>query len=638
MLPAILAAQRACLSADTERTINPAHDPAHFSARLHSQGTAPRSYRLATRILIACSAILMLTTLALSVFLVFNTWREWQENSGAFARYLARAIALDVRSALLNRNADDMAGKLEAIGHTELVSLVCLYDTGSLAASYSRPGEGSICPATQNLGLAGHIHALETVYSDAEPVGYVTVHMRSNLVRAQTASRIGPVLLALLIASLAALGAIRYVVIRATRSLTVLTDYARTTSDNTPELPGIDGAPKEVTELSDAFRRLIEHLVDARVRVLEESESRHVAEGAERRVRGLLSDVINGVPHVIIVRRGDGSLLFGNRATAALYGVSLETLTAPEFMEHLTRPDGLLLHGDHTDRPQEISFTDPEGAQHHLLVSRTRIEGSDQELTIALDISEVHRLRTQLQFAQRLETVGTLAGGIAHDFNNLLTPILGYSTLLESMPLADDVKARLAHITSAAMKARDVVQQILTFSRQRPPARTRVAVQSLISDTVSLMRATIPPHITFSVEQLADSHVYADRGQLEQVLVNLVTNASQAIGDRPGAITIRSREDKAADGSLLAAIDVVDTGRGMSEDILGHIFEPFFTTKAIGEGSGLGLAVVHGIVQSHDGRIDVASTPGRGTTFTLLLSATGTGAGAGPGEAVATPA
>lgn len=159
-------------------------------------------------------------------------------------------------------------------------------------------------------------------------------------------------------------------------------------------------------------------------------------------------------------------------------------------------------------------------------MSRNFIEGAAFELTLALDVTDVHRLQAQLHFAQRLETVGTLASGIAHDFNNLLTPILGYSTLLESMDIPEEVRERLAHITTAATRARNVVQQILTFSRRRPPLRSRASMHALVNDTVARMRATIPAHILFRVEQRVDATVHADQGQLEQVLVNLLTNAS----------------------------------------------------------------------------------------------------------------
>lgn len=263
--------------------------------------------------------------------------------------------------------------------------------------------------------------------------------------------------------------------------------------------------------------------------------------------------------------------------------------------------------------------------QYRLVVSRSQVEGTDIQLTIAVDITEVHRLQTQLQFAQRLEMVGTLAGGIAHDFNNLLMPILGYSTLLEAEPLDPRVRAKLAHITDAASRARLVVQQILAFSRQQEQRRRSISLTILVSSTLSLMSATIPSTITIRNQVEAELEVYVDPGQIEQVLVNLVTNAAQAFRNRAGHIDVRTsiRDLKPGESRLrpgrYAQLQVIDDGPGMSDSVSSHVFEPFFTAKAVGEGSGLGLSVAHGIMESHEGLIMVASQLGKGTEFALLI-------------------
>ncbi len=314
-------------------------------------------------------------------------------------------------------------------------------------------------------------------------------------------------------------------------------------------------------------------------------------------------------------------MLFTNQAAAALYGSTVEEMLQTAFLEARSSTDGLLVQTGDFTRPQEVDFVDAEGATHRLVVSRNLIGDTDFDLTLALDITEVHRLQMQLHFAQRLETVGTLAGGIAHDFNTLLTPILGYSTLLEAMDMPDEVRTRLGHITNAALKARNVVHQILTFSRQRLPSRRQVSMPALIHDVVSLMRATIPAHVLFHVAIRDQTMIDADPGQLEQVLVNLINNAAQAIGNRPGDIHIDTWVETNEAGLIQAAVRVADSGQGMSGEVMSHIFETFFTTKGVGEGSGLGLAVVHGIIQNHDGHIEVESSPGKGTTFTLLLPA-----------------
>lgn len=587
--------------------------------------TTPR--RLSKQILLTYGVILLAVSLAFGVFLVLNTHREWRDNAGAFARYLARAVALDASESLLANDEARLMEKLQSIGHADLVSLTCIYDRTRLVAAFAKAAAESAaarCPPTQDDGIHRTLHALETVYSGDTPIGYVTVHIDDAVVDARTLRRVAPVLAALLVTVLLVLVATHISNRRAIRGLTRLTEYARSTAAETTEFPRINDAPAEVVELAEAFRRLVHHLLSAREEASREAESRRLAQGAEQSSRRLLRDIVDNVQHAIIVRRSDGSLLFVNPAAASLYGVSVEMMNQPEFMAAQRRPDGLLITTGEGHQPREVEFTGTDGVPRRLFVSHNRIEGTDYELTLAFDITEVHRLQSQLQYAQRLETVGTLAGGIAHDFNNLLTPILGYSTLLESMDLSEDVRTRLAHITSAATRARGVVQQILTFSRRRPPLRTRVAIRGLIEDTVSLMRATIPGHIGVFVDAIDDAIVDADPGQIEQVLVNLITNASQAIGEHPGEIHIHSGLDGLGENGKPAphvAIRIADTGPGMTAEVMSHIFEPFFTTKGVGEGSGLGLAVVHGIIRNHDGRIDVQSVPGRGTTFTILLPA-----------------
>jgi len=287
---------------------------------------------------------------------------------------------------------------------------------------------------------------------------------------------------------------------RVTRSLTALTGFARSATGDTADFPQITDAPKDVIELADAYRRLVQHLERARETASMEADNRRAAQDAESAATKTLQLIANTIPHVIITRRADGSMLFVNKAAATLYGTTVEAMLEPAFLSSQSADDALLVGNSCPCVPREIDFAAADGTSHRLVVSRNFIEGAAFELT--------------------------LASGIAHDFNSLLTPILGYSTLLESMDIPEEVRERLGHITTAATRARNVVQQILTFSRRRPPLRSRASMHALVNDTVALMRATIPAHILFRVEQRVDATVHADQGQLEQVLVNLLTNAS----------------------------------------------------------------------------------------------------------------
>jgi two-component system cell cycle sensor histidine kinase/response regulator CckA len=258
-----------------------------------------------------------------------------------------------------------------------------------------------------------------------------------------------------------------------------------------------------------------------------------------------------------------------------------------------------------------------------------RYIGEDTALVIGVDVTEEHRLQLQLQFSQRLEVIGTLAGGIAHDFNILLTPILGYTSMLLETDLPADVLSKLRAVEAAANRARDVVLQILTFSRQQqtPITRGLMDVTTVVVEATDLLRASIPSTIQFRVSAEPMGQVRGDPNQLHQVIVNLCTNAAQAISGPAGIVEIRAFQitsdhpliPVSLNEAAYACIEIRDDGSGISPEVINHIFEPFFTTKDVGEGSGLGLSVVHGIATAHDGDITVESREGEGSVFRVFL-------------------
>jgi len=241
-------------------------------------------------------------------------------------------------------------------------------------------------------------------------------------------------------------------------------------------------------------------------------------------------------------------------------------------------------------------------------------------------------LETQLRESQKMQAVGTMAGGIAHDFNNILSAILG-NVNLAKQDTAHDSSAltSLKEIEKAGRRARNLVRQILTFSRNEEPKRTPIHLSEVVSETVRLVRVTLPPAVEIRVEEEAPlSNVLADATQLEQALLNLCTNAILAIGQASGTVTIQlanQRLDPPDSGRIGVAaghyvrMSVHDTGSGMSQATVQRIFEPFFTTRQVGQGTGLGLSVVHGIMQTHLGGIDVQSSLGHGSTFSLYFPA-----------------
>ncbi len=229
--------------------------------------------------------------------------------------------------------------------------------------------------------------------------------------------------------------------------------------------------------------------------------------------------------------------------------------------------------------------------------------------------SQRQRLQDVMQQNQKMEAVGRLAGGIAHDFNNVLQGIFTSVELAQRQALAPDVKRLLGQARDFGDRGRDLVRQIMTFSRRDNATLGPLDLSTVCLEALKLVRALLPSSIDIETElPEAPAPMIGNATQLQQVLINLCTNAAHAMTDHQGTITIKLL----ADGERWS-LSVKDTGRGIPQDVLPHIFEPFYTTKAVGDGTGMGLTVVHGIVTGHGGHISVASDADVGTTFTLTF-------------------
>jgi nitrogen-specific signal transduction histidine kinase/CheY-like chemotaxis protein len=241
------------------------------------------------------------------------------------------------------------------------------------------------------------------------------------------------------------------------------------------------------------------------------------------------------------------------------------------------------------------------------------------------------KLEVQLRQSQKMEAIGTLAGGIAHDFNNILSAIMGNTELAKldsggNPSLLESLDA----INRASLRAKDLVKQILAFSRQQKVERKPILLEPVVREVFKLLRSTLPAQIELSLKvQNEPGKVLADATEIHQVVMNLCTNAAHAITPKTGRIELRLAPHTVDESLVLRLPDlrvgpyvrlsVIDTGHGIAVETLKRIFDPFFTTKQPGEGTGLGLAVVHGIVKGHDGAIDVSSELGKGTTFEVYL-------------------
>ncbi len=347
-----------------------------------------------------------------------------------------------------------------------------------------------------------------------------------------------------------------------------------------------------------------------------------------------------------LVVHADGRIIFANRAAAAvlgadaparLTGVALADLAAPRSRNVIEERLRALARGT-TDLPlvhHTMKRLDGSGAVEVESVSiPLTYQGRAAALTVARDVTQRVRLEEDLRHAQRMEAVGRLAGGVAHDFNNLLTVIISYCELL-ARQLTDDTK--LSHdvqeIRQAADRASALTRQLLSFSRRQVLQPAALDLNDVMRGAEALLRRLISSEIEILTRlDPAVGTVFVDRGQLEQVIINLVVNARDAMPDG-GVLTLETRLVRAAEAPAtaraavqadhFAAIIVRDTGMGMDEMTMRRIFDPFFTTKDVGRGTGLGLSTVHGIVDQSGGAVTVESHPGVGSEFRVLLPSVG---------------
>lgn len=260
-----------------------------------------------------------------------------------------------------------------------------------------------------------------------------------------------------------------------------------------------------------------------------------------------------------------------------------------------------------------------------------RNQNSNLEKMVAERTRALANSEKQLQQVMKLQAIGTLAGGIAHDFNNILFPIVGYTELtMDDVPEDSQARQNLEEVLKAANRAKELVQQILTFSRQSSQERRPLKVQYLIKEATKLLRATIPSSI--EIECNIDEScgpIKGDPTQIHQIIMNLCTNAYHALQETGGKLEVSLKEIYISYEQSLDRVGmkigkhielmVKDSGHGMEPQVIERIFEPYFTTKEQGKGTGLGLSVIHGIVKSHGGDITVSSRPGNGATFKVYL-------------------
>jgi PAS domain S-box-containing protein len=360
-----------------------------------------------------------------------------------------------------------------------------------------------------------------------------------------------------------------------------------------------------------------------------------------------LDELFESSPDAIVILNNDDRIMRINREFSRVFGYTEEEaigelindLIVPEELKNEATDNTLRVAGGDKIEAESIRKSKNGKIIHVSIIGKPVFLGGIQLGVYAIyrDITrrkiveeEQQQLEKQLRQAQKMEAIGTLAGGIAHDFNNILGVIFGYAELaVEEVPPDSRSCKSVKRIIKAADKAKDLVQQILIFSRQVEQKQKPLRIAPIIKEAMKLLRSTLPSTIDFRINIGAEqSVVMADPTQIQQVVMNLCVNAGHAMRETGGILSITLEEtrldaDEAADKEInpgpYVLLSVKDTGHGIREDILKRIFDPYFTTKEKEEGTGLGLAVVHGIIKKHEGDISVTSVPAQGTVFEVFL-------------------
>lgn len=588
--------------------------------------------------LVATSSIAVLAACIAFYTITLNHYKEAYHND---IQSLTKVIAYNCQAALTFDIPEDAEKMLLALEQRPTILSANIYDSthqlfasyGNYAYQYVHP-EGHQTAKISEFAPAGTMLVHEDILMDGKKIGCITV--LDSMHSLATFKKIALTSLALIVVlifvlSLFAATKIREII---SKPISDLAELSREISEKQDySLRAVKGGGDEVGHLVDAFNTMLEQISQRNIELKE----------SEQRFRTLVDQSVDS----IFLHDLDGKIVDINRRVCDTLGYSHQELVQmtigdidkdvvnekyrEQFWTRMTLNVPVTYVGSHRRK---------DGSIYPVEVRAVLMELNGQKviLAVARDLSErlkaekdKHVLEIQLQQAQKMESIGTLAAGIAHDFNNILSPIYGYVELAQ-LKLKDqpDILDYLGEVHNAANRAKDLVKQILTFSRQDTEKFSPVEVQVIIKEALKLLRATIPSTIEIKQDIHPEcGYVQANPTQIHQVLMNLCTNAYHAMRETGGilGVTLKPVNISANDfvrninlrpGSYLL-LEVSDTGIGMDQETIARIFEPYFTTKGIGEGTGMGLSVVHGIVKSHGGNITVYSEPGKGSTFHVYL-------------------
>ncbi|MBU0966680.1 MAG: response regulator [Proteobacteria bacterium] len=393
---------------------------------------------------------------------------------------------------------------------------------------------------------------------------------------------------------------------------------------------------KELRAIVSEVQRLARKLEERDIRIKNEIAERIQTEKELRTAKEEWEKTFNAINDVVCIQNTEMKILRVNQAVTKLFNIDQKDVIGKYCYEIFRGGLGVcpgcptLAAVQDLKTHRSVMHHEEQGKIFEVSVSPVVNEENKLEgiVHIAKDITEQKRIETRISHSHKMEAIGTLAGGIAHDFNNILSAILGYGELAKMRVPADNpAREDIKGVIQAGLRAKELVNQILAFSRKTDNSLIPVHIQSVVKEAMKLLRASIPTNIEFQLRFNAQyCNILADPSHVHQVIMNLGTNAYHAMQEKGGILSVSLKKTCLMNhvipdlkAGLYIELEISDTGHGILPEIRDKIFDPYFTTKELGKGTGLGLSVVHGIVKSYGGAITVDSLVGKGSIFTIYF-------------------